>query len=54
MIIYINELGHMTHMAAMPMYGKNIQKCSPAPMTDDLETWYVTLSMHVLPRLFKL
>ena len=22
--IYTNELGHMTNMAAMPMYGKNL------------------------------
>ena len=24
MKIYINELGHMTKMAAMPIYGKNL------------------------------
>ena len=55
MIIYTNELGHMTHMAAMPIYGKNLQKnLLQNQMTDDLETWYVTLFMHVLPWLFKL
>ena len=54
MIIYINELGHMTHMAAMPIYGKTFKNLLRHQMTDDLETWYVTLSMHVLPRLFKL
>ena len=26
MIIYINELGHMTKMAAMPIYGKKYKK----------------------------
>ena len=31
MIIYINELGHMTHMAAMPISGENLQKSSPEP-----------------------
>ena len=26
MKIYTNELGHMTNMAAMPEYGKNLKK----------------------------
>ena len=26
MKIYTNELGHMTNMAAMPIYGKNLTK----------------------------
>ena len=26
MAIYINELGHMTNMAAIPIYGKNLKK----------------------------
>ena len=26
MKIYTNELGHMTDMAAMPIYGKNLKK----------------------------
>ena len=25
MKIYINELGHMTNMATMPIYGKNLK-----------------------------
>ena len=55
MIIYTNELGHMTNMAAMPIYGKNLKNLLlQNQITDDLETWYVTLSMHVLPSLFKL
>ena len=27
-----NELGHMTNMAAMPIYGKNLKKSSPEAM----------------------
>ena len=27
--VYINGLGHMTKMAAMPIYGKNLKKSSP-------------------------
>ena len=49
MKIYTNECGHMTNMAAMPIYGKNLKKISII-----LETVYVALSMQVLPRLFKL
>ena len=26
MKIYTNELGHMTNMATMPIYGKNLKK----------------------------
>ena len=26
MKIYTNELGHMTNMATMPIYGKNVKK----------------------------
>ena len=33
MKINTNELGHMTNMAAMPIYGKNIKKSSsPEPI----------------------
>ena len=28
MKIYINDLDHMTYMAAMPIYGKNLKKSS--------------------------
>ena len=31
MKIYTNELGHMTNMAAMPIYGKNLKKSSLEP-----------------------
>ena len=33
MKINTNELGHITKMAAMPIYGKNLKKsCSPEPI----------------------
>ena len=33
MKIYTNEVGHMTKMAAMPIYGKNLKKSSsPEPI----------------------
>ena len=55
MKVYTNELGHMTNMAAMPIYGKNLKNLLlQNQSTDDLETLYVALSMQVLFRLFKL
>ena len=54
MKINSNELGHMTNMAAMPIYGKNLKNLLlQNQLTDDLETWYVALCMWVLPILFK-
>ena len=40
MKIYTNELGHMTNMAAMPIYGKNLKKnlLLQNQYTIDLET----------------
>ena len=33
MKIYTNELGHMTNIVAMPIYGKNLKKPSyPEPI----------------------
>ena len=33
MKIYTNDLGHMTNMTAMPIYGKNLKKSStPEPI----------------------
>ena len=33
MKIYTNTLGHVTNMAAMPIYGKNLEKSSsPEPI----------------------
>ena len=34
MKIYINELGHMTNMAAMPIYGKNLKKSTSPEALD--------------------
>ena len=34
MKIYTNELGHMTNMAAMPIYGKNLKKTSSSEPID--------------------
>ena len=37
MKIFTNELGHMTNMAAMPIYGKNLKKSSsPEPIPRNL------------------
>ena len=39
MIIYTNELGHMTNMAVMPIYGKNLKNLLlQNQYTPDLET----------------
>ena len=32
MKIYTNPLGHLTNMAAMPIYGKKLKKSSPEPI----------------------
>ena len=43
--------GYITNMAAMPIYDKNLKKLLlQKQKTDGLETWYVALSMWVLPR----
>ena len=34
MKIHINELGHMTNMTAMPIYGKNLKKSSSSEPID--------------------
>ena len=46
MKINANEVGHMTNMAALPIYGKNLKNpLLQNELTDDLETWYVALCM---------
>ena len=51
MNIYTNELGHMTNMAVVPIYGKNLKNLLlQYQQTNDLETWYVALPMQVLPQ----
>ena len=55
MKIYINVLGHMTNMAAMPIYGKNLKNLFlQNQKTDGLEIYYVALCNRVQPELFKL
>ena len=50
--VYVNGPGHMTKMAAMPIYGKNLKKSSPEP-EDDLETWHVASGTRALQSLYK-
>ena len=34
MKVYTNELGHMTNMATMPLYGKNLKKSTSPEAID--------------------
>ena len=45
--IYANCFGHVTKMADMPIYGKNLLKnlLLQNQRADDLGTWYVTFMM---------
>ena len=44
MKIVTNELGHMTNMAALPIYGKNLKKfSSPEPL--DQRPWNLLRSI---------
>ena len=51
----LNGLGHMTKMAAMPIYSKMFLKnlLLYNQKADGLETWYPALGARVLPSLFK-
>ena len=44
MKIYTNELGHMTNMVAMPIYGKNLKKSS-SPEPIDWWLWNLVCSI---------
>ena len=44
MKIYTNELGHMSNMAAMPIYGKNLKKSS-SPEPIDPWPWNLVCSI---------
>ena len=46
----LNELGHMTKMAAKPIYGKTLKNLLLNQLTDDLEPWYVASNTRVPPR----
>ena len=52
--IYAKYFGHMTKMAATPIFGKNpLKNLLQNQKADDLGTWYVALGMLGLPSLFK-
>ena len=46
--VYLFRPGHMTKMAAMPIYGKTIKSLLQNHWADCLETWYVVLGKLVL------
>ena len=49
-----NDPGHMTKMAARPIYGKKLKKLLLRNQkTNDLENCYAGLGARVLPNLFK-
>ena len=49
-----NGPGHVTMMAAMPIYGKILKNFRLRNQKSyDLETWYVASGARVLPSLFK-
>ena len=52
--IYINGPGHMTKMAAMPIYGKTLKHLLLQNQKSyDLETWQVALGTQALQCLYK-
>ena len=52
--VYINGPGHMTKMAAMPIYGKNLKNILLQKQKSyDLETWHVALEAQALQSLYK-
>ena len=53
MKIWWHDAGHMTEMAATPLYGKNRSKSSPEPTVDFHETWYVASGTPAHHSLFK-
>ena len=52
--IFSKHLGHMTKMAATPIYGKKpFKNLLQNQEADDLVTWYVALGVLGPPSLFK-
>ena len=49
----INNLGHMTKMAAMPIYGKNPSKIFFSETNSFKETWREASMAKVLQRIYK-
>ena len=50
--VYSNGPGHLTKMAAMAIYGKNLDLLRNQK-ANDLETWYEASDARVLRSLFK-
>ena len=51
--VYINGLGHMTKMAAMLIYGKNLKNLLLQNQKSyDLETWHVSLGTQALYKVY--
>ena len=53
--MYINNSGHMTKMAAMPIYGKNPSKIFFSGTSGPIgnETWHEVLMTQVLQCIYK-
>ena len=53
--VYIKGPGHMTKMAAMPIYGKNLKKnlLLQNQKSCDLETWHVASGTQALQSFYK-
>ena len=52
--VCINDPGHMTKMAAMPIYGKNLKNLLfQNQKSYDLETWHVASGTQALHSLYK-
>ena len=51
--VCLNGPGHVTKMAAVPIYGKNLKYLLCNQKANDLETWSAALGARVLPSLFK-
>ena len=50
----VQVTGHMTKLATMLIFGKNVKKLLLwNQKADDLETWYAALGTPVLPNLLK-
>ena len=51
--VYINSPGHMTKMAAMPIYGNYLKTLLLNQKYYDLETWHVASGTQALQSLYK-
>ena len=52
--VYMNGPGHMTKMAAMPIYGKNLKNLLFQNQTSyDLETWHVASGTQTLQSFYE-